>query len=146
MFIPNALIQPIHFLIWGQRFISLKLYLSLRSFEKVTSFCGKLKCMGKPHWSGGYVKKAVTQAAALDSHRQVLNINQLSSTTTTWKSMSSIPHICLTCQNVFSTLGFLGLHCTFLRHTPNPFCCIPCGLSFADRTNLAQALYFLFHH
>jgi hypothetical protein len=57
---------------------------------------------------------------------------------------SSIPHICLTCQRVFPTLGLLGLHCAFLRHTPNPFCCIPCGLSFPDRINLAQALHFHF--
>jgi len=27
------------------------------------------------------------------------------------QSKSSIPHICLTCQTVFPTLGFLGLHC-----------------------------------
>lgn len=53
---------------------------------------------------------------------------------------SSIPHICLTCQRVFQTLGLLGLHCAFLRHTPNPFCCIPCGLSFPDRMNLAQVV------
>ncbi|KAF8953637.1 hypothetical protein BDZ97DRAFT_1871436 [Flammula alnicola] len=49
-----------------------------------------------------------------------------------------VPHTCFTCRQIFDTLGLLSLHCSSLGHHPNPFYCIPCGLSFNDLVILQQ--------